>query len=508
MWQRFSWYDVRVIGHYLGVLISFFAAALGVPLIVALLFQEWEPASRYLFAVGVSLVVGSLLRFLRIQPGRLTHQQALAVTGLSWIVLAFIAAIPLSFSGHYGSYLDALFEATSGLTTTGATLVIDVEHMSYADNMWRFTMHLIGGLGLIVIALSLGLFGKAASGLYSSEGRTEHVLPNIVNTVRLISQIALVIISIAALVLFALCLVSGFEPVRAFFNALWMAVSGFTTAGFSPTSQSVMYYHSFAVEIVCMLLMLSGAVNFALYVKIRQGDTTSFFKDHEIRTGLVWMLITTFVLMLSLCASGGFSDIMALLRRGVFMVVSATTTTGFQVVTNNQMVTVFSSGAFLVIAILMAVGGSSGSTAGGMKLSRLGLIAGSVVSTIKETLAPNNARVSVKYYHLGKRVLTTEVAKSALTVSALFVFTYLIGSLVGIAHGYDALDSIFESISMASNGGLSSGIIARGMPPVLEVVYILEMWAGRLEFIALLVLIVKVCISIGGIVKDKVVSES
>ena len=198
MWLRFSLFDVRVVAHYLGVLVSFFTIALAVPLVVAIAMQEWEPASRYLLAVGISLIVGSGLRLLCVQPGKLTHQQALAVTGLSWIVLAFVASVPLALSGHYGSYLDSLMEAVSGLTTTGVTLVIDLEHLSTADNMWRFVMHLIGGLGLIVVALSLGLLGKATSGLYSSEGRSEHVLPNIVNTVRLISRISLTAIAVAA----------------------------------------------------------------------------------------------------------------------------------------------------------------------------------------------------------------------------------------------------------------------------------------------------------------------
>ena len=119
-----------------------------------------------------------------------------------------------------------------------------------------------------------------------------------------------------------------------------------------------------------------------------------------------------------------------------------------------------------------------------------------MVSTIKETLSPSTARVSVRYYHLGRKVLTTDAAKSAMTVSALFVVTYLIGSLAGIAHGYVAISSIFESVAMASNGGLSSGIVSRGMPPTLEAVYILEMWAGRLEFVTLLALVVKVVVSI------------
>ena len=240
MLQGFSWYDVRVIGHYLGVLITFYAAALAVPFVLALLCDELEPAGRYLLSGGGALVLGMALQFLRVEPGRLTHQQALAVTGLSWIVLACIAACPLAFSGHYGSYLDALFETTSGLTTTGASLAFDLEHMSNADNMWRFVLHLIGGLGLIVVALSLGLFGKSTSGLYSSEGRSEHVLPSIVSTVRMISRIALMVVAIGTLLLTGLCLLAGLEPVRALLHGLWCAISCFTTAGFTPTSQSAM----------------------------------------------------------------------------------------------------------------------------------------------------------------------------------------------------------------------------------------------------------------------------
>lgn len=498
MWQRFTWYDVRVIGHYLGVLVSFFSIALLVPLAVAVLMGEWEAAVRYLLTVGVSLILGSAMRLMRVQPGNLNYQQALAVTGLSWIVLALIAAIPLAFSGHYGSYVDALFEATSGLTTTGASIAVDLEHMAYSDNMWRFVMHLIGGLGLIVVALSLGLLGKATSGLYSSEGRSEHVVPNIVTTARTISGIALIMIAIAVIIIGGACIVAGMEPLRALFHSLWISISGFTTAGFTPTSQSIYYYHSYVLEVMCMVLMLLGVVNFALFVRIRQGDTTSFFKDFEIRTGVVWLIIATIVFMASLCSMGVFSDIMSMLRRGVFMLIGASTTAGFQVVSTNQLSNpnVISSGAFLVLALLMAVGGSTGSTAGGMKFGRIGLVARSVVSTIKETLAPDTARVSVVYHHLGRQILTTDAAKGAMTVSALFIITYLIGSLAGIAHGYDAIDAIFESVSMAANGGLSSGITTRGMPVTLELVYIVEMWAGRLEFITLIALIVKVVVSL------------
>ena len=98
MWQRFTWYDIRVIGHYLGMLVLFSSVALLAPLITAIIFQEWIPASHYLFSIGLSLIVGSALRFMRIEPGRLNRQQALVVTGLAWVVLAFMATIPLYLS--------------------------------------------------------------------------------------------------------------------------------------------------------------------------------------------------------------------------------------------------------------------------------------------------------------------------------------------------------------------------------------------------------------------------
>lgn len=496
MWQKFSFYDVRVIGHYLGVLISFFSLLLVVPLVTALVLQEWEPASRYLLAIGLSLIIGSGMRMMRMQPGKLSRLQAMVVTALAWLFLALIAAIPLALSNHYASYLDALFECMSGLTTTGASVVVDIDHLSNADNMFRFMMHFIGGLGLIVVALSLGILGKGTSGLYTSEGRSEHVLPNIVNTTRLISRIAILMVGISAVIMTIICLIAGMEPVRAFLHALWISISGFMTAGFTPTSQSIMYYHSVPMEIICMFLMIMGTINFALFVEIWRGNTLAFFKDIEIRTAFIWLVIVVAVFMSSLASASAFSGLPEMLRRGIFMVISASTTTGFQVITNNQLTTVLSSGAMLMLAMLMAIGGSSGSTAGGMKLSRIGVIAKSVVATIKETLAPDSARVSVVYNHIEKKVLTSDVVKSAMTVSALFIMTFFIGSLAGIAHGYDALSAIFESISMASNGGLSSGIVSRGMPLSLELVYILEMWAGRLEFVALLALLVKLVVSI------------
>ena len=497
MWPRLSLNDVRVVGHYLGVLIFCSAVMYVLPLATGLVFSEWDAVGRYLLAIGLSLVIGSLLQFARIQPGRLNRRQAMVVTGLVWIVLALLASVPLYMSGHYLTYLDAFFDGVSGLTTTGATLVVDLDHLANADNMFRFMMHLLGGLGLIVIALSLGLLGKGAgSSLYNSEGRSEHVVPNVVQTTRFIAMIAASFILISTVVIAVFCLIAGVEPARAVLHGFWLAITGFVTGGYAPTSQSVMYYHSFPLEVFLMLLMLFGSINFTLHDEIWRGHVRVFFEDLETKTMLIWVSALVLVLAAALCASQSFSSLPSMLRRGLFMVVAAFSTTGLQNITTNELTTCFSSGAFLTIAALMVVGGSAGGTSGGIKFYRVGIIAKSIVATIKETLSPDSAHVAVTYNHAGRHILSHDTSREALTVFMLFVITYALGALAGVAHGYDAAPAIFESVAMTSNGGLTSGVAAPGMAADLELVYIFQMWAGRLEFLTLLALVVQVLASI------------
>lgn len=497
MWSKFTFQDVRTIGHYLGLLIAFSSAVYVPSILVGICFREWEPVARYMLAAGFNLVVGLTLCFLRIQPTRLTQQQAIVVTGLAWVVLAFFASFPLFLSGHYASYIDALFDGVSGFTTTGACLVLDLDHLSYADNMFRFMMILVGGLGLIVVALSLGLFGKGGgASLYAAEGRSEHVVPSVVQTTRFIARIALFFVAGASVVLAVICFFQGLAPTRAILHGMWLAITSFMTGGFAPTSQSVLYYHSIPMEIVIMLLMLFGSLNFVMHDHIWKGNLQTFFQDIETRTMCVWLVAITLIFAAALCASTEFSSLYDMLRRGLFSIISAFSTTGLQNITTNQLTTVFSSGAFLTIAMLMAVGASAGGTAGGMKLYRVGIVFKSVAATVKEALSPASARVVVTYNHVGRRQLSHKTSREALTVFLLFVITYTLGTLVGVAHGYEAPQAIFESVAMASNGGLTSGIVSPGMPMLLELFYMLEMWAGRLEFITLIALIVSVCVSL------------
>jgi len=419
------------------------------------------------------------------------------VVGLAWIVLGLFCSIPLYFSGHYLSFIDAVFDGVSGLTTTGASLILDLDHLSYADNTFRFMMHLLGGLGLIVVALSLGIFGKrSGASLYRSEGRSEHVVPNVVHTTRFIAKVTAILITVSTVLVMIVMLISGIEPARAALQAFWVSISGFVTGGFTPMQQSILYYHSMPLEFILMVLMVMGSISFVIYSAIWKGNVQPFFKDIETRTTLLWIGLMVVVFTASMAASNLFSDLPTLLRRGTFMIISSFTTTGFSVISVNQLLTVLTSGAFFSLALVMAVGGGTGSTAGGIKVYRVGIIAKSIVSTVKQAVAPNSARVVVSYNHMGRRILSPVVVKEAMTVFILYVITYVIGALIGIAHGYDATQAIFESVAMTSNGGIITGIAAPGMPVTLELFYILQMWAGRLEFITLLALFAQVIASV------------
>jgi trk system potassium uptake protein TrkH len=479
-----------VIAHYLGAIVLLLGVVMLVPLVVSLLMQERDVTGHYAIGVGCAIVIGGLLRLCRISPVSLERRQAIAITSLVWIVGALVAAIPLWLSGHYGSFLDAVFEGVSGLTSTGLTLCQDIDHLSTADNMWRFTLQFLGGQGVVVIALSLGIFSRVGSSFYTAEGRNEFVLPNIKKTAQFIWQFSSIVVFCGTLVLFFVALALGISPQRSIFHGLWVTIGSYDTGGFAPQSLSLMYYHSWPLEIIAMTLMLMGAINFALYARIWKGGFRStvreFTRDVEIRTLAIWITLTLLVFVAALLAGQFLTDYSGIIRRGVFTIVAAAANSGYQVLSVNQITTLLSSGAFFMIVIAMAIGGSSGSTAGGIKALRVGVIAKGVIARIKDVLAPRSARNTTSYQHLGRHMLSSEITGAAMAIALLYVITYIIGAVAGIAAGYDAIPATFESVAATSNAGLSAGVTTPGMPLFMKIVYIVQMWVGRLEFLTIL----------------------
>jgi trk system potassium uptake protein TrkH len=402
----------------------------------------------------------------------------------------------LWLSGHFNSFLDAFFEGVSGFTCTGLSMANDIDHLSMADNMWRFIMQFLGGQGVVVVALSLGLFTRTNTSLYNAEGREESILPNLKKTAQFIWTFSSMVVLAGTAILTVAALLLGIDPVRSIFHGLWITIGSYDTGGFAPQSLSIMYYHSWAFEVLAMVLMMMGAVNFTLYAQVFKSGWREFLRDIEVRTLAVWTTLMVAVFVAAISAGNYLTDFSGLVRRGIFTIVSATTNAGYQVLSTNQIITMLTSGAFFLLALAMAIGGSAGSTAGGMKALRVGIIVKGIFARVKGVLAPQSAHITTTYIHIGRRVLTNETLSAAMVIVTLFVFSYVIGALAGIAFGYDALRAAFESISTTSNTGLSAGIAAPDAPIPLKVIYILQMWMGRLEFLTLLALFISLITSV------------
>ena len=503
MWLRLRVSDARTVVHYVGVFRVGIGITMLIPLATGLLWREWDSALDYVLGMGVVLPIGFLLMHADIVRERITYAHAFTLTALGWLAASLAAAVPLALSGNYASYLDAAFDAVSGFTTSGLTVVTGLDHMSHAHNMWRHLTHLIGGQGIVVAALSLavGLKGGGFS-LYVAEARDERILPNIVHTVRFIWIVTAAYIGLGTLVLFGVLLQLGMAPDRSILHAFWAAIATYDTGGFGPQSMNSMYYHSAAFEFATVLLMIAGALNFNLHAQVWRGGYGELWRNIEVRVLAFNTLVLSAMAAAGLTASRFFAaGPFELWRKGIYHIFSAHSGTGHQAIYSNQWFSDMGPAFTAAIIIAMAAGGAASSTAGGIKALRLGLIVRTLGQQIKDALAPRSARSRARYHHLREQLLTPEAISAAAVVFIMYALTYVTGGFIGAEYGYDLGSAMFESISATANVGLSAGITSAAMPTGLKLTYMLQMWAGRLEFLAVLVLFAHLVLAVGSIVR-------
>lgn len=496
MWVPLSLKEIKGIVHYVGVLLMGMAAVMVVPLITALLWREWDPALDYLVGVSATVAVSAALLHADLSRPAINHRQAFIIAPLAWLTASLLGAIPFALSGHFGGYLDALFDTVSGLTTSGLTLTRDLDHMANAHNMWRHLTHLIGGQGIIVAAVSLaiGLKGGAIS-LYIAEGRDERILPNVVHTARFIWVVTAVWVALGTVTLAAVNLWLGMPLDRSVLHGFWITAAAYDTGGFGPQSQNVLYYHSAVFEYASLFLMLAGTFNFNLHADIWRGDRKEILQNLEARTLFGNLVVLTAFAGLALGATRLYNTIPEIVRKGVYLVISANSGTGHQTVYPVQW-SEMGPLMFFTLILAMAFGGMVSSTAGGIKSLRIGIVIKAVFLEIRRMFSPPSAVVRTSFHHMTDRPLSPQLVSTALMVVALYLFTYLTGGLIGTMYGYPLADSMFESVSAAANVGLSSGITSPDMPTGLKVTYIVQMWAGRLEFLTLAVMAFAIVVSI------------
>jgi trk system potassium uptake protein len=484
--------DLRLIGFYLGKVLLGLGLVMLVPAVVALVLEEWNSASAFVVGASLCIIVGAASDARLATRRQLTWAHGMVIVALAWLVGAIFAAIPMYLSGRFSDPLAALFEAMSGLTTTGMSVIHDLDHTPVSEDFYRHLLQFAGGQGIVIVVLSLFAAGGARiATLYAAEARDERILPNFIRTARFIFLVAGTFLVLGTTALYVSLLVAGFSPTRAIYHAINLFFASFDTGGFSVMQASMMYYHSVSVEIVVMLLMIAGTLSFGLHFALWNGHPREVLRHLETRT----LAVTTSFLFVGVCfgllRAGTYDSTEALFRKGFFTLMSAVSSTGHQVNVGTTYLTDWGVLAPAAIVGAMAIGGMASSTAGGIKGIRVGIAFKTLVHDIRRLLLPESALVVTTYYAGGKRrILRDETSRAATTVLLLFVVTYLVGAVVGLLYGeWDITQTLFESVSVGSNIGVSIGVVSPDMPNGLMAVYIGQMWLGRLEYVAVFALL-------------------
>jgi trk system potassium uptake protein TrkH len=385
---------------------------------------------------------------------------------VAWCAAIAGGAVPFIWAGH--DLTGAVFEATSGWTTTGLS-VVDVTTASPLVLFFRSLMQLAGGAGLAILMLS-AIAGPAGVGLSVAEGRSEQLVPQVRQSARLV------------VMLYGGYLLAGVVALKlagmSWFDAVNHACCAISTGGFSTRPESIGFWNSPVIEAVIMVLMLLGATNFMTGYVLSRGDWRAVLRNGEVRL-TAWLLpLASGVLLFGVTLLSAPHATLAL-RTALFQTVAALTTTGYA----TTEVAAWNSLGWLVLILLMLIGGGTGSTAGGIKQHRLYLLAKGLNKEFHEVFLPPGSFSEQSFWSGSHRRFLSESAlgKAALYI-ALYLLTWLAGGCALAAFGHPLADCLFEFASALGTVGLSIGVTAANAPDGQLWVQIIGMLLGRLEF--------------------------
>ena len=457
----------RIILRYLGELSLVLGVAAFVPMLAAGFFREFHLMLPYGLVGGFLLALGTLARRVP-APRDLQHNEALVITAAAFVLSSLVMSGPLVAQGI--PWIDALFEAISGVTTTGLSTLPSLEGHSRTFLLARAWMQWVGGLGFVVLSLALTLQPGVATRRLGAPGLDP---ADVVGGMRTHARRILLIylgLSAFSVVLLLLLGATGFD-------AIVHTFAGISTGGFAPRDASLASFET-ALQYGVLGIALVGAVSLPLYAELASGRWRRLRDDVEVRTLLLLIATVAVLLVVSTRVASGLSGVsvsdLALLS------ISAQSTAGFSTFAVDELPA--SAKGFVILS--MITGGSQGSTAGGIKLFRILLMLRLIQWLVGRTRLPPHA---VSGPTLGGERLASDELLRAAALILLFLAVLVVSWLVFLAHGYDALDALFEVASATGTVGLSAGISRPDLEPLLKGVLCVDMLVGRLEIFAILV---------------------
>ena len=466
-------YTVRpmVILKYFGMLCSVLALSSVVPLAVSLWFGEYHISLRYSIVATCIFCLGAGLMRLKATK-RLLNNETMVITASIFLFAPLAMTWPMMASGL--GFLDALFEAISAVTTTGLTTTETVADKPDTFLFARAWMQWVGGLGIVVLSLAAMIQpGLVAKRLGDLEDYEEDLIGGTRTRARLVFFVYAVL-TVAGIVALGLLDIG-------WFNAILYSFAAVSTGGFSPHDASLAGLNGFAAQAMVIALSMAGGVSLILYHRAYRDGWRVMIKDRQIQGFLFVALLMTLLLSWSLWMQSGFHWSQAL-RQGALNALSAQSTAGFASFNISEI----DAGSKLVLIFAMFLGGSIGSTAGGIKILRLLILMRLLYLLIQRTGMPRNAVAEAR---LGGRRLEADEIQNALCLVLVFLVFIALSWLPFVIMGYSPLDSLFEVVSAIGTAGLSAGITGPALHPFLKVVLCIDMLLGRLEILAWLILL-------------------
>ena len=472
----------KMIGRFMAQILSIEALFLLPALVISLFCRETAAAQSFIATFVIILVLAiALFLFCRRAPQSMNATEGMVCVGLSWIILSLVGCLPFYFSGEIPRYIDAFFEIVSGFTTTGASILTDVEALSKGMLYWRSFSHWLGGMGVLVFLLAI------APGARRGEGFTMHLLraespgPNVSKLVPRIRNTA-VILYVLYILLTILNVVFLLVGGMSLFDAVCTAFGTAGTGGFGIKNISMAAYSPYLQNVTTVFMLLFG-INFNCYYLLLLKQFRSVLKDEELRLYLGIVAGSTLLIILNL--RGIYPTLRETIRHAAFQVSSIITTTGFSTTDFDQ----WPSFSKAILLCLMIVGACAGSTGGGLKCARLLLLMKSLRRNIQQVLHPQKIQVVRNNDQpVSEKVLSNCNAYLAAYVIIVFI-SFMVISLDGFS-----VETNFSAV-LACFNNIGPGLEAVGptcnfsvYSPFSKLVLILDMLAGRLEIFPILVL--------------------
>ncbi len=478
--HRFNW---RAVTRTIGMLLFIEACFMAVPTVVSAAIGE-DDFIPFLLSLFLTVFAGTLCAvFARPRRKNLGRREGILLTAIVWVVFSLFGMLPFIFSKLDFNVADAFFESMSGFTTTGASVMDEIDHLSYGMHLWRCLTQWIGGMGIIIFTVAVIPMFNSSGGMQMFFAETTGIIRDKLRP--RVSQTAKRIWTIYGALTVVLALLLWIGPMN-FFESICHALSTISTGGFSTETASLSTWNSLYLKIVVLVFMFIGGVNFALLYRASIGRMKLVWKDEILRAYIRIILVMALFFAVMILANGAFSSWEDVVVNPLFQVVSVISSTGYIIADLDS----WGFCALPCIVLLMFIGGCAGSTSGGAKVDRMLYLWKNTRNVLRKNIHPN------RFYPLtiNGRSSSPDTLSKVCAFLLLYIVLMILGAILLSLTGVPLEDSCFAAYSCIANTGLGSGVTEVSydiIPDTGKWLLAFLMLIGRLEIFTVLVILTR-----------------